>query len=144
MGTGAGTVHAEDLQILAQVGLQMGENMQALTGYTFQQRTAVQINGELKNVKLVQVAFGPDRQPLITTLSSEPPEELRGGPLMRHIEEDKTKEMKGDDRAGCPALQQLLDVESAESAAARPDGPGLDEPGRSQHPGDGIGFPAAR
>ncbi len=45
---------------------------------------------------LVQVAFGPDRQPLITTLSSEPPEKLRGGPLRRHIEEDKAKEMKGE------------------------------------------------
>jgi hypothetical protein len=86
---------SEDLQILAQVGLQMGENMQALTGYTFQQRTAVQINGELKNVTLVQVAFGPDRQPLITTLSSEPPEKLSGGPIRRHIEEDKINEMKG-------------------------------------------------
>jgi hypothetical protein len=86
---------AEDLQILAQVGIQMSENMQALTGYTYQQRTAVQINGELKNVTLVQVAFGLDRQPLTTTLSSEPPEKLSGGPLRRHIEEDKIKEMKG-------------------------------------------------
>jgi hypothetical protein len=91
----APTRSAEDLQILAQVGLQMGENMQALTGYTFQQRTAVQINGELKNVTLVQVAFGLDRQPLITTLSSEPPEKLSGGPIRRHIEEDKINEMKG-------------------------------------------------
>ena len=67
----------QNLEMLALVGAQMAENMKALTGYTFQQRTAVQINGELKNVKLVQVAFGPDRQPLITTLSSEPPEELQ-------------------------------------------------------------------
>jgi len=86
----------QNLEVLAMVGAQMGQNMQALTGYTYQQRTAVQINGELKNVKLVQVAFGPDRQPLITTLSSEPPEQLHGGPLMRHIEEDKAKEMKGE------------------------------------------------
>jgi hypothetical protein len=85
----------QNLEVLAQIGLQMGQNMQALTGYTFQQRTATQINGELKNVTLVQVAFGPDRQPLLTTLSSEPPEKLSGGPLRRHFEEEKIKEMKG-------------------------------------------------
>lgn len=84
----------QNLEVLALVGAQMGENMRALTGYTYQQRTAVQINGELKNVKLVQVAFGPDRQPLVTTLSSEPPEKLSGGPIRRHIEEDKINEMK--------------------------------------------------
>ncbi len=86
----------QNLEILALVGAQMGENMRALTGYTFQQRTAVQINGELKNVKRVQVAFGPGGQPLITTLSSEPPEELHGGPIMRRIEENKANEMKGE------------------------------------------------
>ena len=85
----------QNLQILAQVGMQMGENMQALTGYTFQQRTAVQVNGETKNVTLVQVAFGPDRNPMMTTISSEPPEKLSGGPIRRHIEEDKINEMKG-------------------------------------------------
>jgi len=87
---------AQNLEILAQVGLQMGENMEALTGYTYQSRTAVMINGELKNVKLVQVAFGPDRKPLVTTLSSEPPEELHGGPFRRKIEEDKINQMKGE------------------------------------------------
>ncbi len=86
----------QNLEILALVGAQMGENMRALTGYTFRQRTAVNINGEQKKVTLVQVAFGPGGQPLITTLSSEPPEELRGGPLMRRIEENKANEMKGE------------------------------------------------
>jgi len=86
----------QNLEVLAQVGLQMETNMKALRGYTFQQRTAVQINGELKNVKLVQVAFTPQGETLVTTLSSEPPEQLHGGPLMRHIEEDKVKEMKGE------------------------------------------------
>jgi hypothetical protein len=86
---------AEDLQILGQIGLQMAENMQSLTGYTFQQRTAVQLNGEQKNVTLVQVAFGPDHKPLITTLSSEPPEKPTRGPLRRKIKEEKTDEMKG-------------------------------------------------
>ncbi|HVN25025.1 MAG TPA: hypothetical protein VMT71_13715 [Syntrophorhabdales bacterium] len=92
----AQTQSTQNLATLAMVGAHMAENMRALTGYTFQQRTAVQINGDLKNVTLTQVAFGPDRQPLITTLSSEPPEQPHGGPLMRHIEEDKIKEMKGE------------------------------------------------
>jgi len=86
----------QNLEMLAMVGAQMGENMKALTGYTFQQRTAAQINGELKNVKLVQVAFTPQKETLVTTLSSEPPEQLHGGPIMRHVEEDKAKEMKGE------------------------------------------------
>jgi hypothetical protein len=84
----------QNIEVLALVGAQMGENMKALTGYTYQQRTAVQIDGETKNVKLVQIAFGPDSQPLITTLSSEPPEQLSGGPIRRHIEEKKINEMK--------------------------------------------------
>ena len=85
-----------NMEVLAMVGMQMEANMKALTGYTYQQRTAVQINGELKNVKLVQIAFAPGGQPLITTLSSEPPEKPSGGPLRRHIEEDKIKEMQGE------------------------------------------------
>ncbi len=84
----------QNLEVLAAVGLQMGENMKALTGYTFQQRTAVQINGETKNVKLVQIAFAPGGNPLVTTLSSEPPEKLSGGPLRRHLEEKKMNEIK--------------------------------------------------
>ena len=85
----------EELQILGQIGIQIAENTAALTGYTYQQRTAVKINGETKNVTLVQVAFGPDRKPLVTTLSSEPPETLSGGPVRRAIEEKKINEMKG-------------------------------------------------
>lgn len=85
----------QNLEVLAMVGAQMGENMKALTGYTFQQRTAAQINGELKNVKLVQVAFTPQGETLVTTLSSDPPEKLSGGPLRRHFEEEKMEEMKG-------------------------------------------------
>jgi hypothetical protein len=85
----------ETLQVLAAVGLQMGENMQALTGYTFQQRTAVQINGEPKGVTLVQIAFGPDHRPMATTLSS-PPDDVSGGPLMRRIKERKMEEAKGE------------------------------------------------
>jgi len=84
----------QNLEVLAQVGLQMESNMKALRGYTFQQRTAVQINGELKNVKLVQVAFTPQGETLITTLSSEPPEKLSGGLIRRHFEEDKINEMR--------------------------------------------------
>src|SRR5512147_2079129 len=78
----------QNLETLAMIGLQMGESMKALTGYTFQRRTAVTINGEQENVTLVQVAFGPGGQPLVTTLSSEPQKELRGGPFMRRIEEN--------------------------------------------------------
>lgn len=85
-----------NLEVLALIGAQMGENTKALTGYSFQRRTAVTINGEQKNVTLVQVAFGPGGQPLITTLSSEPPEQLSGGPLRRHMEENKIAEMKGE------------------------------------------------
>ena len=86
----------QSLEVLALVGVQMEQSMKALKGYTFQQRIAAQINGETKNVKLVQVAFTPQGETLVTTLSSEPPEQLHGGPLMRHIEEDKAKEMKGE------------------------------------------------
>ncbi len=86
----------KNLEELALIGAQIAENTKALTGYTFQRRTAVTINGEQKNVTLVQVAFGPGGQPLITTLSSEPPEQLSGGPLRRHIEEQKIAEMKGE------------------------------------------------
>jgi hypothetical protein len=85
----------EDLQILAQIGLQIGESMQNLTNYSFQQRTAVQIDGELKNVTLVQIAFGPDNRPITTTISSEPPEDLGRGPLRRAIKEKSIDEMKG-------------------------------------------------
>ena len=92
----APTQSTQNLEVLALVGAQMAANMKALRGYTFQQRTAAQINGELKNVKLVQVAFTPQGETLVTTLSSEPPEQLHGGPFMRHIEEDKAKEMKGE------------------------------------------------
>jgi len=92
----APTQSTQNLEVLALVGAQMAANMKALKGYTFQQRTAAQINGELKNVKLVQVAFTPQGETLVTTLSSEPPEQLHGGPFMRHIEEDKAKEMKGE------------------------------------------------
>jgi hypothetical protein len=84
----------EELKILAQVGLQIGENMKALTGYSFQQRTAVNQDDEQKNVTLVQVAFGPGGQPLITTLSSQPPEDLGRGPLRRKIKEEKIEEFK--------------------------------------------------
>jgi hypothetical protein len=86
----------KNLEVLALIGAQMGESMKALTGYSFQRRTAVTINGEQENVTLVQVAFGPGGQPLITTLSSEPQKELRGGPFMRRIEENKIAEMKGE------------------------------------------------
>jgi hypothetical protein len=85
---------AEELKILADVGIQIGENMKALTGYSFQQRTAVNTEGEQKNVTLVQVAFGPDGKPLITTLSSQPPEDLGRGPLRRKIKEEKIEEFK--------------------------------------------------
>jgi hypothetical protein len=86
----------EELKILAQVGIQIGENMKALTGYSFQQRTAVNLEGEQKNVTLVQVAFGPGGQPLITTLSSQPSEDLGRGPLRRKIKEEKIEEMKDE------------------------------------------------
>ncbi len=92
----APTQSTQNLATLAMVGAHMAENMRALKGYTFQRRTAVQISGELKNVTLAQVAFTPQGEILFTTLSSEPPEQLHGGPIMRHIEEDKAKEMKGE------------------------------------------------
>jgi hypothetical protein len=85
----------EDLQLLAQIGMQIGQSMRDLTNYSFQQRTAVQIDGELKNTTLVQVAFGPDNSPITTTISSEPPEDLPRGPLRRAIAENKLQEMKG-------------------------------------------------
>jgi len=87
---------AQGAELLALIGVKMAETAQALKGYTWQQRTAVQINGETKNVTLTQIAFTPEGERLVTTLSSEPPEQLSGGPLRRHIEEDKAKELKGE------------------------------------------------
>jgi hypothetical protein len=95
----------QSLQVLAAVGMQLGESMRMLTGYTFQQRTAVQINGEPKGVTLVQVAFGPDRQPMMTTLSS-PPENVSGGPLRRRIEEKKIEDMKDE-------IQQVVQLSNS-------------------------------
>ncbi len=86
----------QNLETLALIGMQMEQNAKALKGYTYQQRTAVQINGETKKVTLTQVAFTPQGETLVTTLSSEPPEHFSSGPLRRHIEEDKAKELQGE------------------------------------------------
>ncbi len=67
--------------------------MQALTGYSYQQRTEVQVKGETKSVQLSQVAFDPNKQPLITPISVEPPEDTGRG-LRGRIKEKKAEEMK--------------------------------------------------
>jgi hypothetical protein len=84
----------QELQILSEIGMQIGQSMQALTSYSFQQRTAVTVNGEDKGVTLVQIAFGPDNRPITTTLSAPPPPDLGRGPLRRAMKEDKIDEMK--------------------------------------------------
>jgi hypothetical protein len=84
----------QDLEILSQVGMQIGQNMQGLTNYAFQQRTAVTVDGEPKGVTLVQIAFGPDNRPITTTLSAPPPPDTGRGPLRRAIKEQKIDEMK--------------------------------------------------
>ena len=77
-------------ELLTNISQQIGQSMQALIGYSYQQRTEVQVNGETKSVRLVQVAFGPDRQPLITPISSQPPEETERG-LRGRIKEKKAE-----------------------------------------------------
>ena len=80
-------------ELLAAIAQQMGRSMQALTGYSFQQRTDVQINGETKSVQVVQVAFGPDKRPLITPISSQPSGGTGVG-LRGRIKEKEAEEMK--------------------------------------------------
>jgi hypothetical protein len=80
-------------ELLTAITQQMGRSMQALTSYSYQQRTEVQVDGETKSVQVVQVAFGPDKQPLITTISSQPSGDTGFG-LRARIKERKAEEMK--------------------------------------------------
>ncbi|HAM53465.1 MAG TPA: hypothetical protein DCP92_23250 [Nitrospiraceae bacterium] len=59
--------------LLTAISKQMGQSMQALTGYSYQQRTEVQVNGETKSVQLAQVAFRPNKQPLSRRSAHSPP-----------------------------------------------------------------------
>src|SRR5512136_2294760 len=94
LGVRVGPVLAHGSQeLLTAISRQIGQTMQALTSYIFQQRTEVQINGETKSVQLVQVAFGPDKQPLITPISSQPSGDTERG-LRGRIKEKKAEEMK--------------------------------------------------
>jgi hypothetical protein len=80
-------------QILSAIGQKMVESMQAFTGYSYQQRTEVQVNGETKSVELSQISFDPSKQPLITPISVQPPaDEGRG--LIGRIKRKKLKEMR--------------------------------------------------
>lgn len=86
--------HAQGSQeLLTAISQQMGQSMQALTDYSYQQRTEVQVNGETKSVQLSQVAFGPDKQPLITPLSQQPSDDTGFG-LRGRIKEHKEDEME--------------------------------------------------
>ena len=89
-------------ELIGAVTQQMGQSMQALTGYSYQQRTEVQVKGETKSVQLSQVAFGPNRQPMITPLSEEPAEKKEHG-LRGRIKEEKAAEMKEE-------IQQLVQL----------------------------------
>ncbi len=90
---------ATDKPLLAGIGQQLGANLQALMTYTYQQRVQVQINGEDKGTTLVEVAFGPDGKPIVTPMSSTPPQGrqrhgLRGA-VQKNMEEDAKKEIDG-------------------------------------------------
>ena len=87
----------ESQELLATISQQVGRSMQSLTGYSFQRRTEVQVDGDTKSVQLVQVAFGPDRQPLVTPIGAPPPEDTGFG-LRGLIEKRKAEEMKEEVR----------------------------------------------
>jgi hypothetical protein len=80
-------------QILSSIGQQILLSSQALTGYSFQQRSEVQVNGETKSVQLSQISFDPNKQPLITPISVQPPEDSGFG-LIARIKRKKIKEMR--------------------------------------------------
>lgn len=80
-------------QILSSIGQKIIQSMQTLTNYSYQQRTEVQVSGETKSVQLSQVAFGPEKQPLITPISSQPSGNTGRG-LRGLIKRKKIKEMK--------------------------------------------------
>jgi hypothetical protein len=107
-------------QILSSIGVKMVESMKALTDYSYQQRTAVQVNGETKSVTLSQVAFDPNKQPLITVISVQPPEDTGRG-LRGMIKKEKIKEMK-EEVAGLVQLANsylILNPEKMVALAAR-------------------------
>jgi hypothetical protein len=90
---------ATDKPLLAAIGQQMGANLQALVTYTYQQRVHVQINGEDKGTTLVEIAFGPDGKPLVTPISSTPPQGrqrmgLRGA-VQKSMEAEAKQEIDG-------------------------------------------------
>lgn len=90
---------AADKPLLAAVAKQTGANLQALVTYTYQQRVQVQIGGEDKGTTLVEIAFGPDGKPIVTPMSSTPPQGrqrhgLRGA-IQKNMEEDAKKEIDG-------------------------------------------------
>jgi hypothetical protein len=90
---------AADKPLLAAVAKQAGANLQALMTYTYQQRVQVQINGEDKGTTLVEVAFGPDGKPLVTPISSTPPQgrQRRGlrGDIQKSMEAEAKQEIDG-------------------------------------------------
>jgi hypothetical protein len=92
-------------ELLTAITQKMGQSMQALTGYSYKQRTEVQIKGETKSVALVQVAFGPDKKPIVTTLSSQPSEDTGRG-LRGRIRKEKADEMK-------EAVQELIQLSNS-------------------------------
>jgi|WetSurMetagenome_2_1015567.scaffolds.fasta_scaffold07134_3 hypothetical protein len=90
---------AADKPLLAAVAKQAGANLQALLTYTYQQRVQVQINGEDKGTTLVEIAFGPDGKPLVTPMSSTPPQGrqrhgLRGD-IQKSMEAEAKQEIDG-------------------------------------------------
>lgn len=90
---------AADKPLLAAVAKQTGANLQALVTYTYQQRVQVQMNGEDKGTTLVEIAFGPDGKPIVTPMSSTPPQgrQRRGirGAVQKDMEGDVKKEIDG-------------------------------------------------
>jgi hypothetical protein len=89
--------------LVAGIGKQLGTNLQALMTYTYQQRVQVQVNGEDKGTTLVEVAFGPDGKPLVTPLSSTPPQ----GRQRHGLRGDIQKSMEGEAKQEIDGLVKL-------------------------------------
>lgn len=87
---------ATDKTLVAGIGQQLGANMQALVTYTYKQRVQVTVNGEDKGTSLFQIAFGPDGKPLVTTLSSTPPQGRQRHGLRGAVQKDMEEQAKGE------------------------------------------------
>jgi len=96
----------------------MGQNMKAQMGYTYQQRVQVAYGGEVKDTILNQISFDASGKPSVMELSNSAAESS-GRRLGHRIKEEKEAEVKGDVKALTELAKQYLvpDKEQMETLA---------------------------